>query len=353
MVQKKQVFSKPFNLVIEKKYPSLLIGPGIFEKKEDVILNDPKKWIFEKKYKIENIRRKQIFAYKDYLKKEATFKKKEIEDIQWLVKSKKETELEINLNKKQNYLKDSIIGLNNKANNFEKIKIVENIKVEKYIDKITSDSQLKANEAIIELYKKTKDVYKIEQLLSMGLLGLKKNRVFVPTRWSITSIDEALAKNDFNEIKNSPKIDSIKFFKYTFYDNIFYIFLIPGPWKFEMIETIEKQIVSQDFEFNNLRKDYAYNVTGAYYAARQVVLEKLKKINRSACVLIVREISKDYKSKGVWVIRESVFNAFEKENNLSDILEIINFLEKEKLSEIVKRSEILKNIRFQKSIFDF
>jgi hypothetical protein len=65
-----------------------------------------------------------------------------------------------------------------------------------------------------------------------------------------------------------------------------------------------------DFEFYRGRKNYASNITGAYYAARKSVCEYLYKIKRQARVLIFREVSGGYVVPlGVWVIRETVNNA--------------------------------------------
>lgn len=352
---KKQVYSKPFNIVFERNYPNLVIGPGVYEKKEDAFENSPKEWINKDLKKIEEIRGKQIFAYKNYSKIDAKNPKKEIEEIQHLIKSKKETEIEINTNDKKINISEKISGINNRGINLENIKIVENIKVSRIIDKITTDTQIKAKDAIKELFSKTEDVYKIEQLLSMGLLGIKKDRIFVPTRWSITSIDDTLGKEIFSEIKNNPRIDSYKFFKYEFYDNIFYVFLIPSSWGFEMIEFKEKQIIACDFEINEPKKEYAYQVTGAYYAARLMVLEYLKSKEKCCKAIVLRDIKPKYTSKGVWVIREALREALKtNETNFFNVDEITKYIiENIGIKEIMKKSEIIKQIKFQKSIFDF
>jgi len=65
-----------------------------------------------------------------------------------------------------------------------------------------------------------------------------------------------------------------------------------------------------NFEFYGGRKNYASNITGAYYAARKSVCEYLYKIKKQARVLIFREVSGGYVVPlGVWVIRETVNNA--------------------------------------------
>ncbi|GAH12399.1 unnamed protein product, partial [marine sediment metagenome] len=71
-----------------------------------------------------------------------------------------------------------------------------------------------------------------------------------------------------------------------------------------------KPQIMVDFEFYEGRKNYASNITGAYYAARKSVCEYLYKIKKQARVLIFREVSGGYVVPlGVWVIRETVNNA--------------------------------------------
>ncbi|MHA1845932.1 MAG: Nre family DNA repair protein, partial [Promethearchaeota archaeon] len=65
------------------------------------------------------------------------------------------------------------------------------------------------------------------------------------------------------------------------------------------------------------RKNYASNITGAYYAARKSVCEYLHSIKRQARVLIFREVSGGYVVPlGVWVIREAVKNAMFNANTI-------------------------------------
>jgi len=70
-VSKKQVFSKPFNLVYENKYPNLLVGPGFFTEHNLAGTSDPKKWIKQKPAEIEKQRAKQIFSFKSFTKTDA------------------------------------------------------------------------------------------------------------------------------------------------------------------------------------------------------------------------------------------------------------------------------------------
>ena len=60
------------------------------------------------------------------------------------------------------------------------------------------------------------------------------------------------------------------------------------------------------------RTHYADNITGAYYSARKEIEEFLVKEHRQARAAVFREVSGGYVVPlGVWVIRETVRNAFQ------------------------------------------
>jgi len=210
----------------------------------------------------------------------------------------------------------------------EKIKITENTKVHPQVDYCVSDIDLKASDAISEyLYSKGQvPESTIKRVFSAGLLGEKKKRRIVPTRWSITAVDDIISKYLIKEIKKFPEINDYRIFEAKYLDNHFKILLFPGKFIYEMNEvwapntlwnislngnyrSLKPQIMT-DFEFYNGRKTYASNITGAYYAARKSVCEYLYSIKKQARVLIFREVSGGYVVPlGVWVIRETVNNA--------------------------------------------
>jgi hypothetical protein len=210
----------------------------------------------------------------------------------------------------------------------ERIEITENTKVHPQVDYCVSDTDLKASEAISEnlYFKGNVPESTIKRIFSAGLLGEKKRRRIVPTRWSITAVDDIISKALIKEIKNFPEIDDYQIFEATYLDNHFKILLFPGKFIYEMNEVwapntlwnisidgrnrnLKPQIMT-DFEFYRGRKSYASNITGAYYAARKSVCEYLYKIKRQARILIFREVSGGYVVPlGVWVIRETVNNA--------------------------------------------
>ncbi len=210
----------------------------------------------------------------------------------------------------------------------EKIEITENTKIHPQVDYCVSDTDLGAAEAVSEhlYFKGNVPESTIKRVFSAGLLGEKKRRRIVPTRWTITAVDDIISKALIKEIKKFPEIDDYQIFEATYLDNHFKILLFPGKFIYEMNEVwapntlwnislngrnrnLKPQIMT-DFEFYKGRKSYASNITGAYYAARKSVCEYLYKIKRQARVLIFREVSGGYVVPlGVWVIRSTVENA--------------------------------------------
>lgn len=241
-----------------------------------------------------------------------------------------------------------------------KIDLVDNPIIPKKVDMVVEE-RLKAETAIKELYTRGYDVEYLQRLLSSGILG--KDRKLVPTRWSITAVDDISFKSIIDHVKTNNSVDKVEYYYESFLGNRFHVLLIPGIWEFEMLETwlrgaiyASETVVERDYEPYEGRKDYASNITGAYYAARLAVAEHLNSIRRQAKALIYREITPDYKLPvGVWVIREGVRHALSKKplvfGNLEDAL---NYAEKiTRMKGWSKKSKIAYNLKHQRRIEDF
>jgi len=192
--------------------------------------------------------------------------------------------------------------------------VIGSARVERAVDRITSDSDVMATDACIALMDADIDVYQITKLMTAGLLG--KRRKFVPTRWAITAVDDTLSIQLKKEISRFPPLEEIRLFDGEIYGNRILCILVPGDWKYEMIECWGKQtlwagdeeVIVQDREGLN-KKGYS-PISGAYYSARLAACEYLKSIRRCARVIIIRRISGDYWAPlGTWVIREATRKA--------------------------------------------
>ncbi|MFO7794576.1 MAG: Nre family DNA repair protein [Promethearchaeia archaeon] len=259
----------------------------------------------------------------------------------------------------------------------DKIRITENVKVHPKVEYCVADTDLKAQEAVGEFLYMDTDVplSTIQRVFSAGLLGEQKKRKLVPTRWTITAVDDIISKKLIEEIKRFPEINEYKIFEATYLDNHFRILLFPGKFAFEMNEVwapnslwnvsldgksldIKPQIMT-DYEFYKGRKNYASNITGAYYAARKSVCEYLYKIRRQARIIIFREVSSGYVVPlGVWVIRETVKNAFKESKPfiLDNFEDAISKLSKGLLvneKQWQHNSKLINFIRNQRTLDDF
>jgi hypothetical protein len=192
--------------------------------------------------------------------------------------------------------------------------IVGNARVERVVDRITSDTDLGATEACVALRESAIDVYRISGLMTAGLLG--RRRKFVPTRWAITAVDDTLSSQLKKEIARYPPLEEIRLFSEEIFGNRIVCILLPGDWKYEMIEIWGRQslwggendMIVQDRE--GMKKKGYSSISGAYYSARLAACEYLAQAKRSARVLILRSISSDYWAPlGTWVIREATRKA--------------------------------------------
>lgn len=198
----------------------------------------------------------------------------------------------------------------------KKMDLLGNAKVGRMVDRITSDTDIGAPDAAIALSTDGVDVYQITKLMTAGLLG--KRRKFVPTRWAITAVDDTLSNGLKKGIARFPPVEEISVFSGEIYGNRIACILVPGDWKYEMIEIWGKQtlwggdeeVIVEDRE--GMTKSGYSPISGAYYSARLAVCEYLKSIRRCARVVVVRRVSSEYWAPlGTWVIREATRKAME------------------------------------------
>ena len=228
----------------------------------------------------------------------------------------------------------------------------ENPSVNRKIEKAYYDTDLKAEKAVTELSEDV-DVYKLQNAFSAGLFGEEKNREIVPTRWSITAVDDQASKDKRERVKQFQELGETRYFRSSYLGNDFHIFLMPGRWEYELMEikrpnstwnASKRTFIAQNYEPFNGRTSYADECAGAYYAARLGVLEYLNSIQRQAKVLILRDVRPEYWAPlGVWIIRETVRNGFDsyevlEDKNVKDIVvEEFRF----QYSNIMDRSKLM------------
>ena len=206
----------------------------------------------------------------------------------------------------------------------------ENPHVPRPVKKTLEDDDWRAEGAMAYLYRRGFDVYEINTILSAGALGRGANRRLVPTRWSITAVDDTVGRFLRGSIRSNPTIDAIEVHRNEYLGNAFWVVLVPGNWEYELVELkAPGSIWNPDPEAGTYlaaasegregRTGYVEETAGAYYAARLGVLEHLDDRGRQAKALVCRHVSDDYWGPvGVWQVREAVRNAFAGEHGTAD-----------------------------------
>ncbi|RLF28815.1 MAG: hypothetical protein DRN08_00505 [Thermoplasmata archaeon] len=244
---------------------------------------------------------------------------------------------------------------------------IGNPKYDQKIEKAFYDTDLKAKDAILELYRKGVRISKIQRAFSVGAFGTKKHRRFVPTRWSITAVDSTIGEKLMEKTREHPWINEYRVYNLNQFDNRWIILMIPGEWQYELIEAWYPNTtwnpygtsisIFNSYEFYNGRTTYA-EIGGCYYAARLAVNETLNKEKRQAGVVVMREAHPGYIMPiGVWNVRESIRKAlqhpYKKFDTIKDTLTYVSKKMDIPLQRWIKNSAILKKHLYQKKIEDF
>jgi hypothetical protein len=264
------------------------------------------------------------------------------------------------------------ISLNDEVQPFgpsAELKQVElyNIKAERQMESLYLDTDAKATTAILELYNKGLATSKIQQGLSAGLFGIKSQRKFVPTRWSITAVDDTISKDLREEIKQNNLVDAVYAYYNVALDNRWLIFFIPGKWQYESIEAWYPKTIwnesGTDISIYSSYEGYGGSSTyaeigGCYYAARLAVTEKLKELGKQGTVLILREVHDGYiMPVGVWNVREHVRQTLQTAPAvLQSPNEIWNFIAQRleiSSKSWIANSRILKDILTQRKMAEY
>jgi hypothetical protein len=242
--------------------------------------------------------------------------------------------------------------------------ITSNPVVPKKVDYLVYDTDVLSITAMQELYQSKTSVYDIIRLLTVGLLGKKRQRKLVPTRWGITAVDANLGKLLIEKIKDFPQISEIKLYTSDYLDNHYETLVLPGEWSFEMVEIWLPRTVwaqGEEAHITDVWEKYDGKVSamdGGYYCMRLPALEYLEKIRRQATIISFREVGAGYTAPlGNWHIRESVKHCFDnkpkKFETLEQALTDISTRIKTPLQQWWRSSKILKDYKYQKKITQF
>ena len=113
---------------------------------------------------------------------------------------------------------------------------IGNSKYDQRVEKAFYDRDLNATQAVRGLYRNGVLISKIQKAFSVGAFGVDKKRRFVPTRWSITAVDDILGKGLLSNTKYYPTINEWRVYDWEQLDNRWSILLMPLSWRYELIE---------------------------------------------------------------------------------------------------------------------
>jgi hypothetical protein len=322
--------SPPGAFVGHYGYPKVFVGPLIPPIKGDTkILDTPEMWFGKDIEQIVNFRFSLVRGKMPVNVHTATDPNRYLLDLHDLALSRSSVEVDAQFTKKPRM----DIILSEDVQPFGPSATIETLKVapsasEQKLERPYYDGDLKSIDGMIELYKNGVEVSRIQKVLSLGMLGVQKQRKIVPTRWSITAVDDSLSKHFLRAVKHNPPIDKFQVYTYNYWDNFYSILLSPDNWSFEWIEAFlpgsawnedgKIPAILGDYEPYQGRTTYAA-CGGCYYTVRLAVAETLHRMQRQASALILREARPGYLlPMGVSHIRESVRAALKTQPTIFD-----------------------------------
>jgi len=355
------------------KYP--LVSVGILsplEKEEEAWMYDSPRYWAKNNFEIQdvvNLRENLLNSKFESKATDTRLNNKFIEVAKEVAISQNPLDVEIELKSKMQVGKqnDKVFTPHGLRAPLKNAKVIDNVKVPQKLDKVMND-EVKASEGISMLYRNNFDEYSLSKILSVGVLGMKKSKKLVPTRWSITATDDTISKELLKNIRGYKWVDEYELRFGEFMGNCYLIMFFPGVFSFELFELYlpssswnptNEIKASTDWEGFGGRKGYAFNTAGGYYATRLPILEYMEKIKRQATVVVIRiEQATYWAALGVWVVRETVKKTMEGESmkfdNKEKMIESCKKIGKIKYdydcSQILNKSKLLWQINTQKNL---
>jgi len=345
--------SPPAVFVGSWNYPKVLAGPLVppTPKTDTSIMDLPELWLDKPmdeilSYRFSLVRGKSMMDVKS-----AKDPNRLLSTFQEVIMASRPTDTEMWFKKKPNL---SIVFSpreppSGPSASIEKAVLAENPSVPRKIDYVVSDVDLKAELGVQKLYDSSVSQRQITRMFSIGLLGVEKQRRLVPTEWSITAVDDILAKALHREILNYPWINEFRVFGHKTLGNNVQVLLLPSFWMFEALEAwliSPSAYPASDHELVWGRRSYASELAGAYYAARLPVLEYLRAVRRQAGAIVFLEVYPEWIPIGVWRFREICREALKKEpikfSTLDESLAEVKKRLRMPLEKWVKKSKVLE-----------
>jgi hypothetical protein len=356
--------SPPAVFVGSWNYPKVLAGPLVppLPSVDSSVMDMPELWLNKTmeeilRYRFSLVRGKRFVGVTS-----ARDPNRLLSTFQEVVMASKPTDTEMWFNKRPrlNVVFSSREPPSGPSASIKRAFLAENPHVPRPVEKVVSDTDLKAVEGIVNLYESEISQRQITRLLSIGLLGTKRLKRLVPTEWSITAVDDILGKKLHKEVLAYPWVNEFMVFGHAALGNNVQVLLFPSSWMFEAQEawlTSTYSVPGVDYELVRGRKNYANVLAGAYYAAKLPVLEYLSSIRRQAGAIVFMEVYREWIPLGVWRFRELCREALRKPplkfNTLEESLVELRKRLRLPLDRWLRKSKILPWHRRQKRLTSF
>jgi len=347
--------SPPSVFVGREGYPLVRVYPSSPPIKGDTSLyEDPSRWVYMDLEEFLAMRLSLIRGYRVFRVGDAHNPPRDLEEIAILSMSPAPADVEMHLEKSPAgdvVLSDTSPPMGPSAP-LKRIRISSVKPPERVVEKVYSDRDLGAGEAVSILYWGGVDVHRISRILSIGAMGRKRR--LVPTRWAITAVDKLVSDELLERVKGYKPLDRVLLFKRYVDRNLFIAIMIPHSWAFEWGEAWypgttwnmwgSKPWVEVDYEGYRGRRDYP-GIGGCYYASRLATLEALNAMRRQAAVITWREIYEGFNLPiGVWYVRENMRAMYRSEpeayESLGEALKRAGELMRTPLREFLARSGV-------------
>src|SRR3989338_2128244 len=245
--------SPPSVFVGREGYPKVFVGPMVTQNKGDTaIMDTPEQWLGKfdalgiANFRMRLIRGMKLVGIKD-VGCSTVEKMKEIAMARDSVEA--ETEFE---KKPRGYTFNVDHQPFGPSAPLKKMEF-GNVYWEHHMEKAYHDTDLLSQQAVIGLYDKGLLVSHIPKAFSVGAFGLRTKRKLVPTRWSITAVDDILGKDLLSSVKHHPKIDNYQVYEFKDLNNYFIILLTPTSWQYEFLEAFihlfgQEELLFSDWE---------------------------------------------------------------------------------------------------------
>ena len=351
--------SPPSVFIGRAGYPKVYAGPLIPNEHGDTSMMDmPEQWLAGNNGKatqdavdIINFRLQLVRGKQRVHVQDARAQNKTTEMLQSIALAKQSVEIEADFSKMPTgrFLHEEMQPFG-PSGPLKELKI-DTAKFQPDLEKAYYDTDLLSRSAVINLYEKGLPFSTIQKAFSTGAFGMARNRKLVPTRWSITAVDDMLGLHLLDKVKAYPIIENYRVYEAESLNNHFMILLMPTQWQYESMEAWFPQIIGDrleiysDWEGFEKRKTYAA-IGGCYYSARMAICELLEREQKQAGAILLRESYPGYIPLGVWNVRENMRQALREPHKEFESMQLalnyINDRMRIKMSEWTRRSNLLK-----------